>query len=146
MKLPENIEKLPNFILIIIEEWKNIVKKLKKCSALSIFSHQNYVIHKCMIESERINSILTRYYNLIISNCYFLIWWLKILDIIIEKGKSPTIGKLQIIQLIEADLQLIIRIFLKYEIKRKIEKDLRILKANYGSRSKYSIENRILEK
>jgi len=41
---------------------------------------------------------------------------------------------------------MIMRIFLKYWIKRKIEKDLRISKANYGSRSKYSIRNAILEK
>ena len=41
---------------------------------------------------------------------------------------------------------MIMRIFLKYRIKRKIEKDPRISKANYRSRSKYSIENAILEK
>ena len=41
---------------------------------------------------------------------------------------------------------MIMRIFLKYRIKGKIKKDLRISKANYGLRSKYSIENVILEK
>ena len=38
------------------------------------------------------------------------------------------------------------RIFLKYWVKERIEQDPRISKVNYWSRSKYSIENVILEK
>jgi len=38
---------------------------------------------------------------------------MKILDIIIEKGKGPTLSKLRTIQLIEADLQMLIRIFIR---------------------------------
>ena len=64
----------------------------------------------------------------------------------IEKGKGPVVGKLQTIQLIEANLQIIIRIFINYRVKGKIEQDSRISKANYRSRGKYSIENTILEK
>ena len=38
------------------------------------------------------------------------------------------------------------KIFLKYWIKGKIEKDSRISKVNYRLKGKYSIENVILEK
>ena len=45
--------------------------------------------------------------------------WLKVLDVILEKGKGPIIGKLRIIQLIEADLQMIIRILSTTESKER---------------------------
>ena len=64
----------------------------------------------------------------------------------IEKGKGSTVGKLRIIQLIEANLQMIMRIFMNYRNKEKIESDPRISKANYGSHNRYLIENTILEK
>ena len=38
---------------------------------------------------------------------YYLKWWLKLLAVILEKGKGPIIEKLRTIQLIEADLQLL---------------------------------------
>ena len=47
--------------------------------------------------------ILIRYYNLIIKYRYYLTRWLKTLDVTIEKGKKPILGKLRTIQLIEAD-------------------------------------------
>jgi len=49
--------------------------------------------------------MLVKFYNIIINECYYPERWLNILDVMIEK-------ELQIIQLIEADLQLLIRIFL----------------------------------
>ena len=68
------------------------------------------------------------------------------LDIIIEKGKRPIIGKLYIIQLIEADLQMIIRIFLPSEGEEIIECNDRFSKANYRLHKNYSIKSAILEK
>ena len=56
------------------------------------------------------------------------------------------IGKLWITQLIEADLQIVIRICTNNRTKGKIEIDPRILKANYRSRANYLIENTLLEK
>ena len=64
----------------------------------------------------------------------------------IEKGKGPVIGKLHTIQLIEANLQMLMRVFINYRTKGKIERDPRILKVNYESRNRFSIENTILEK
>ena len=48
------------------------------------------------------------------------------------KGKGPVIGKLWIIQLIEADFQLIIRIFITLRNQETIEEDYRLLKFNFG--------------
>jgi len=44
----------------------------------------------------------------------------KTLDITIEKGKGPVLGKLRTIQLIEADLQLVMRILVNNRNKNKI--------------------------
>ena len=46
------------FESINIEEWKNIVKSSKKCSALSIYSQQTYTIYKCTLSSQRLTSAL----------------------------------------------------------------------------------------
>ena len=70
-------------------------------------------------------NILIRYYNTIIKQQYYPKWWLKILEVMIEKGKGAKLGKLRIIQLIEADLQMIMRLSMN---------------------SKYSIETAILQK
>ena len=64
----------------------------------------------------------------------------------IEKGKGLMINKLQIIQLIEGDLQILTRIFINIRNKSRIESDNRISKCNYGLRVNYFIENAILEK
>ena len=50
------------------------------------------------------------------------------------------------IQIIEADLQLLMRIFLGLRIERKLEKDKRLSKHNHGSRKGYSVESALLEK
>ena len=71
---------------------------------------------------------------------------MKILDVTIEKGKGPIIGKLYTIQLIEADLQLLMRLYLSLISEKNIEKDLRIFKVNYSSWKNYSIKSVILEK
>ena len=63
----------------------------------------------------------------------------------LEKGKGPVVDKLRIIQLIEADLQLLMRILVNTRNKMSIEADSRVSKCNYGSCADYSIENVILE-
>ena len=90
--------------------------------------------------------MIVEYYNILINNYYFSNRWLDILDVIIEKRAGPTLGKLHTIQLIEVDLQLLIRVFMSYRNQRKIENDNRISKCNYRLRYNYSIESEILEK
>ena len=54
------------------------------------------------------------------------------------------LGKLRIIQLIETNLQLLMRIYLGGKGKELIELDNKLSKANYSSRKNYSIEPAIL--
>ena len=70
---------------------------------------------------------------------------LKILNTILEKEKALILGKLKIIQLIEADLQMLTRIFMHKRIKDNIEMDKRLSKNSY-LHSGYSTDNSTLEK
>lgn len=90
--------------------------------------------------------MLVNYYNLIIKHQFYLQHWLDTLDVVIEKGKGPILRKLRTIQLLEADLQIIIRMHSVDLIQNDIESDNRVSKANYGSRKFYLIDNIILEK
>jgi len=128
------------------EEWIKMVLKAKKNSASSIFSKRTYSIYKCSIGSERMTDILIDFYNTIIEIGYYPERWLNIIDVMLEKGKGPKLGKLRTITLIEGDLQLLMRIFLDGSTNELIEKDPRFSKANYGSRKNFSIESAILEK
>ena len=66
------------------------------------------------------------------------------MDLILEKSKGPILGKLRIMQLIEADLQLIMRLFAVERLDDSIKKDNRIEKTNHGLRLNYSIDKIIL--
>ena len=59
----------------------------------------------------------------------------------IEKGKEPVLGKLRTIELIEADIQILMRIIVNQRNKGKIESSLRITKSNYRLRLKYFIKD-----
>jgi len=63
----------------------------------------------------------------------------------IDKGKGLVVRKLRIIQLIEADLQLVMRIIFNQN-KHSIERNKRVLKNNFRSRLDYSIKLVILHK
>ena len=65
---------------------------------------------------------------------------------ILEKGKGLVLGKLRIMQLIETDMQLLMRIFVNARNKFRMKRDNQIVKSNYRLRSYYLIENAILEK
>ena len=56
------------------------------------------------------------------------------------------LGQLRIIQLIEVDFQLLMRIFLKVWNKGQIERDYRLSKFNFGSRLTHAINEALLEK
>ena len=128
------------------EDWIKVVKRSKKRSASSIFSRRNYAVYKCALGSDRMTKILVAFYNILIDKGYYPCRWIKILDVMLGKGKGMIIGKLRTITLIEADLQLIMRIYFDDQEEEIIESDERFSKANYGSRKNYSIESAILEK
>ena len=103
-------------------------------------------MYKYALELDTIIEILIKYYNIIIRKQYYSKHWLKVLDIILDKGKVLVIGRLRTIQLIKADLQVIIRVFLGLRNIRSIKKDNHISKFNYRLRKGYNIKEVILEK
>ena len=60
--------------------------------------------------------ILVLFYNKTMIKGIYLKIWLKVLDIILEKGKKSILRKLRTIQLIEAELKLLIRILVAVEM------------------------------
>ena len=135
-----------NYEEISEKEWVKVVNKAKRKKPSSIFSNRTYSIYKCALDSEDMTKILLRFYNTVIKQGIYPRRWLQVLDIILEKGKGPFLGKLRTIQLIEADLQLMMRIFIGACNDENVAKDKRLSKYNYGSRRNYSIDTAILEK
>ena len=82
--------------------------KSKIKSSSSIFSNRIYAIYKFALASKRLITLLVQFCNKIIYKEYFPTRWQKMLNVMLEKGKGPVIEKLRTIQLIEADLQLLI--------------------------------------
>ena len=104
------------------------------------------MVYKCALNSRRITELLVKFYNVLMQNVMYVQRWIRTLDIIIEKGKGPVLGKLQITQLIEADLQLLMRICIDARKNNQHENMDALSKYNFGSRKGYSIESALLEK
>ena len=86
-----------------------------------MFSKRDYSVCERTTHSDRMVKVLVTFYNVIIKHNHFLTRWLVVLDVIIEKGNGNKINKLRVMQIIEADLQLIMRIFLRNAIEGRCE-------------------------
>ena len=84
--------------------------------------------------------------NLLTRKIHYLKQWLNLIKTSLEEGKEPVIGKLRNVKLVEADLQIGMRIALNSQKEELIETDNRFSKANYGSRRNYSITSALLQK
>ena len=82
--------------------------------------------------SSLILSSIVLSHTIIIRKQYFPMRWMKILEVILEKGKGPVLGTLRNIQLIEGVIQVLMSILINQRNKFKIETDLRIVKSNMG--------------
>ena len=91
-------------------------------------------------------AILVTMLNIFLKRRYYPKRWLKLLEVSLEKGKGPIVGKLRNITLIEGDMQIGMRIALNSKGQELIENDQRFSKANFGSRKNYSINTAILQK
>ena len=91
-------------------------------------------------------SLLVKYYNQCLMREFYPNRQLKALDITLEKGKGPVLGKLRTIQLIEADFQMLMCIFINMRGVESIERDPRLSKYNFDSRKNYSIDEVLLKK
>ena len=78
--------------------------------------------------------ILVAVLNLFIKEKHYPQRWLNLVETSLEKGKGPVRGKLRFMTLIEADMQIVIRIALSSEEEESIEKDERFSVENHGSR------------
>jgi len=61
---------------------------------LSLFSRRTYSVYKCALESDRMTCILVTILNVFLKRQYYPRRWLKLVDVTLEKGKSPVLGKL----------------------------------------------------
>ena len=104
-------------------EWEREVALAKKSSASSIFSNRTYTVCKCALPCKRLTATLVSFYNMLLKHMRYVKRWLNIVDMMLEKGKGPTLGKLRTITLIEGDLQILMRIFLNAKDEELIEKD-----------------------
>ena len=118
--------KTKNFDPMTLEGLKSVVKKVKKRSMSSVFSKRTYVVHKMVIDNDEFLEILTLFYNLVIINGIVLDRWRNIIDTILDKGKGPLLSKLRIIELIEGDLQLIIRLYVGQRNDKNIKKSKKL--------------------
>lgn len=131
---------------ISVSEFIKVVKAAKRWSTSSIYSRRTYATYKCLIKSPTLTSLYVRFLNVVIKNKHILARWLDIVDVVLEKGKGPRVDKLRIIQLIEADLQLFMRIAITNRTVIVAEKSNRLSCANFGNRKGYDISTAILEK
>jgi len=122
------------------------VKRSKRKSVSSVFSRRTYAVYKLVNDNDKFLEVLLIFYNLVLQKGIVLKRWQNILDVILEKGKGPLLGKLRIIELIEGNLQIIICMYVGLRNDNNIEKDDRLSKYNFGSRKHYSIESALLEK
>ena len=86
------------------------------------------------------------FYNLAIVKGIVLERWRIVLDVMLEKEKGALLGKLRVIELIEGDLQIIIRIYVGLRNDGNIRGDNRLSTFNFGYRKQYSIESALLKK
>ena len=81
-----------------------------------MFSKRDYSSCKCAMNCDRMAKVLVRCCNAIVKHNHFPSRWLDTLDAMIEKGKGNEVNKLRVTQLIEADLQLLMRMLLGLRI------------------------------
>ena len=83
-----------------------------------------------MLESPRMTKLLVKFYDAILKHKHYPNRWLDALDVMLEKGKGNMIKKLRSMQITEADLQLMMQMFLGLRVNEKIERDKRLSKHN----------------
>ena len=130
--------KTKTFNPMTLEGLKSAIKKSKKRSVSSVFSKRAHVVCKMVIDNDEFLEILILFYNLVIIKGIVLDRWRNTIDAMLDKGKGPLLGKLRIIELIEGDLQLIIR---SHEGQRNDENTKKITSKSIGINQNTSKSN-----
>ena len=105
------------------KEWRIVVNQVKMQRSSPAFSTRGYSVHECALQSERMVDVLVTFYNFVIKFNNFPERWLKVVDTLIEKRKVPRINKSIPLEMIEADMQSTMRIYLGNRIENKVEED-----------------------
>ena len=79
--------------------------------------------HKCALGSENMVDALVNFFNVKIKSNHCPKTWLKVADMMIEKRKVQRIKQLRTLEIIESDMQLIMKIFLGNRMSSKVEED-----------------------
>ena len=127
------------------EDFMIVVEQSKRGSNSSIFSKRDYSVLECAMTCDRMAKLLVRFFNVMIKSNHFPCGQLCVLDIMIEKEKVNRASEIRVMQTIEADLQLFMRIFLRFRIVNNYENYMRMSNDKYGSRKGYSIDSALLE-
>ena len=104
------------------------------------------VVHKLVVNNEEFVEVLILFCNLVIQKEIVLKRWRSVLDAMLEKGKGPLLGKLRVIDLIEGDLLILVRMHAGLRYENNAKKDRRLSHFNFGSRKHCSIESASLKK
>ena len=70
--------------------------------------------------------VLVQCHNVKIEHNHYPKRWLKVVGVVVEKGKGPRIKNLRTLEMIEADLQLVMRMFLSSRMNKRIETNVRL--------------------
>ena len=87
---------------------------------------KDYYVYKCALESNRLVSMLVKFYNVVITFNHYPSRWVKLVDFMLEKGKGPNLNKFRILEMIETDTQLVMRMCLGGRTNNRIEMDKRM--------------------
>ena len=75
---------------------------------------------------EVIVEVLVKFYNGFIKHNNYPRRQLKVVDLMLEKGKGPRLKKLRMLEMIEVDLQLVMRMHLGSKMNERVESDVRL--------------------
>ena len=109
-----------------------MVKRTKKKSVSSLFSKRTCVVYKLTVNNEEFMEVLMLFYNLVLQKGIVLERWRSAIDVKIEKGKGPILGKLRVIELIEGDSQALVRTYVGLRNDYNIKNDSRLSRFNIG--------------
>ena len=86
-RLKRGNKELINYNAITEDEQKEVIKNSKKTSVSSIFSKRVYLVHKIILESEKMVEVLIRFYKVVIKEEIILERQKDVLNTMAEKGK-----------------------------------------------------------
>jgi len=130
--------------IINLADWQEVVKKTKERKSPSP-SRMHYGMFK-VISNTKLEESIVHLIKLCFRHQHALKRWHNITCIMLKKGKGSRIDKLRIIQLIECDLQLVLKVVFQKQLMPKAENMGRLTYTQHGSRAGKDIATTQFEK